>query len=211
MSTQKLAAPELESVDFEPMDRGSFVLKGAIAAAAVYGVSAVGPLVRGAFAQGSSGDIDILNYALTLEFLESAFYEMALKETKLSSEVKGIAETIAKDEAEHVTALEGTIKDLGGKAVKAPGVDFGEAFADEKTFLTTAITFEDLGVSAYNGAAPMIKSVDVLAAAGSIVQVEARHAAVVRFSNGESPSPMAFDEALDMDAVLKAAKPFITS
>lgn len=210
-STQNLAAPELASVEFEPMDRGAFVLKGAIAAAAVYGVSAVGPFVRSAFGQGSSGDVDILNYALTLEYLESAFYEMALKEAKLSGEVTGIAEILAKDESAHVDALSGTIEDLGGKPVKAPGVDFGDAFSSEDAFLTTSVTFEDLGVSAYNGAAPMIKSKELLATAGTIVQVEARHAAAVRFAAGEEPAPESFDEALDMDAVLKAAQPFITS
>ena len=65
-----------------------------------------------------------------------------------------------------MAALMSTIKDLGGTPVKAPGVDFGNSFADEKAFLKTAQTFEDLGVSAYNGAGPEIKSKDVLAAAG---------------------------------------------
>jgi len=64
-------------------------------------------------------------------------------------------------------------------------------------------------VSAYNGAAPMIKSKDVLAAAGTIVQIEARHAAAIRLAAGEDPSPEAFDQALEMQAVLDAVKPFI--
>ena len=87
-----------------------------------------------------------------------------------------------------------TIKQLGGKPVAAPGVDFGKAFANEESFLELAQTFEDTGVSAYNGAAPEIESTEVLAAAGSIVQVEARHAAAIRLLRGENPAPMGFDD-----------------
>ena len=100
--------------------------------------------------------------------------------------------------------------DLGGKPVKAPAVDFGD-LSTEKAFLKLAVTFEDTGVSAYNGAAPSIKSKEVLAAAGSIVQVEARHAAAVRLLAKEDPSPEAFDKTLSMDQVLKAVQPFVKS
>ncbi|MDQ3998220.1 MAG: ferritin-like domain-containing protein, partial [Gemmatimonadota bacterium] len=115
------------------------------------------------------------------------------------------------DENEHVKGLTATIRDLGGKPVKAPGVDFGKAFANQRSFLKTAQTFEDLGVSAYNGAAPQIESKDVLGAAGGIVQVEARHAAAIRLLRGRPITDGAFDRALDMRAVLRAAKPFIKS
>ncbi len=128
---------------------------------------------------------------------------------KLSGEVKDLATEIGAHETEHVDALTATIEDLGGKPVKAPGVDFGKAFADEAAFLELAQTFEDTGVSAYNGAAPMIESKDVLAAAGGIVQVEARHAAAIRLLRGESPAPEAFDMELSMDEVLKAVEPFV--
>ena len=139
-------------------------------------------------------------------------YDQAVKNTRgLSGEAMQIAETLRDNENEHVEALSSTIKDLGGKPVKAPGVDFGNAFASQRSFLKTAQTFEDLGVSAYNGAAPQIKSKDVLGAAGSIVQVEARHAAAIRFLRGQPITDGAFDKALEMPAVLKAAKPFIRS
>ncbi len=104
-----------------------------------------------------------------------------------------------------------TIKDLGGTPVKAPGVDFGNAFSSQKAFLKLAQTFEDTGVSAYNGAAPMIESTEVLGAAGSIVQVEARHAAAIRLMNGQPISDSGFDKPLEMQAVLGAVKPFVKS
>jgi hypothetical protein len=81
---------------------------------------------------------------------------------------------------------------------------------DQATFLKLAETFEDTGVAAYNGAAPMIKSKEVLGAAGSIVQVEARHAAAIRFLKGDNPTRGAFDPTLKKGQVLKAVKPFIT-
>ncbi len=209
MSTNEMVAPELASIEIKGMTRHAFMLRSTVAAGAVYGLSTVGPFVGRALAQDGGGDVDILNYALTLEYLEAAFYEMALKEVQFSGGNKKLVETLGKDEKEHVDALTATIKDLKGKPVAAPGVDFGKAFASEKSFLKLSQTVEDLGVSAYNGAAPQIKSKEVLGAAGSIVQVEARHAAAIRLLNGESPTIGAFDKPLDMPAVLEAVKPFI--
>jgi Ferritin-like domain len=210
MSDTKMAAPELAAVEVKGMTREAFMMRGAIAAGSVYGLSTVGPFVGQAFAQGGTSDLDIANFALTLEFLESAFYTMAVKNVSgLSSEVKEIATTLRDDENEHVDALTQLIKGAGGKPVKAPGVDFGNAFSSEKAFLKTAQTFEDLGVGAYNGAGPQIKDKKILASAGSIVQVEGRHAGAIRFLNGEKIAPSPFDKGLEMAAVLKAAKPFI--
>jgi rubrerythrin len=210
MSENIQAAPELASIEVETADRSAFLVKGALGVAAAYGALSVGPLLRSAFAQGSSGDIEILNFALTLEYLEAAFYDQASKEVSdLSGEVSEYVKTFGAEEQEHVDALAAAIEDLGGKPVKAPKVDFGEAFANQDSFLKTAVTFEDLGVSAYNGAAPMIESKELLATAGGIVQVEARHAAAVRFAAGESPAPDAFDPTLTTDEVLKAVQPFL--
>ena len=210
--TDMLAAPELAAIDIKGVTRESFILRGAVAAGAVYGLGAVGPFVGQALAQDGSGDVEILNFALTLEYLESAFYTQGLKRVGgLSGDAKALATTIRDNEAEHVTALMGTIKDLGGKPVKAPGVDFGNAFASQKSFLGLAQTFEDTGVSAYNGAAPRIESKEILAAAGSIVQVEARHAAAIRSLNGKPISDSGFDKALEMQDVLEAVKPFVKS
>ena len=122
-----------------------------------------------------------------------------------------LAGEIRDNEVEHVAALTKTIKSLGGKPVKAPGVDFGNAFANQESFLKLAQTFEDTGVSAYNGAGPSIESPEVLAAAGSIVQVEARHAAAIRSLNGNPITDGGFDKSLDMNAVLEAVQPFVKS
>ena len=212
MTHNTQASPELAAIEVENLDRSAFLMRGVLAAGAAYGALAVGPLVRSAFAQGSNADLEILNFALALEYLEAAFYDQAGKEVSgLSGEAAGYVKTFGGEEQEHVDALTATIKELGGKPVKAPGVDFGDAFSSIDTFLQTAITFEDLGVSAYNGAAPMIQSKDLLATAGGIVQVEARHAAAIRFAAGEPPAPEAFDPTMTTDEVLKAVQPFLAS
>jgi Ferritin-like domain len=212
MSQQKLAAPELAAIDVQGVSRQAFVMRGAIAAGSVYGLATVGPFVREALAQEGGGDVEVLNFALTLEYLEATFYTQGLKQVRgLAGGVKSLATEIRDNENEHVDALSQTIEDLGGMPVKAPGVDFGGAFASQKAFLQLAQTFEDTGVSAYNGAAPMIESAEVLGAAGSIVQVEARHAAAIRSLNGEPIADSGFDKPLEMQAVLDAVKPFVKS
>jgi len=211
MSDKNMKAPELANIEVQGLTRESFIMRGAIAAGSVYGLSTVGPFVGQALAQGD-GDVDILNFALTLEYLEAAFYTEALKQVSgLRAEVKELATTTRDDENEHVDAIAATVKKLGGKPAAKPGVDFGKAFASEKTFLTTAVVFEDLGVGAYNGAGPSIKSKEVLAAAGSIVQVEGRHAGAVRLLNGDKIAPSPFDKGIPMAEVLMKAKPFIKS
>ena len=211
MTENTKAAPELDKIQFEAINRSSFLMKGVLAAGATYGAFAAGPILRKAFAQsgGSEGDIEILNFALTLEYLEAAFYEQAQKEAKLSSEVADLAKLVGDHELEHVDGLTQAIEDLGGKPVKAPKVDFGDAFSSEDTFLQTGIVFEDLGVSAYNGAGPAIESKELLAVAGQIVQIEGRHAAAVRFAAGEEPAPDAFDPTMTVEEVTKAVEPFL--
>jgi rubrerythrin len=198
-------------IEIEPINRHAFILRGALAAGTVYGAGAVAPFVSEALAQGGGGDVDVLNFALTLEYLESAFYKEALRKAKLSGEAKKLATTISENENEHVAALTKAVKDLGGKPAAVPKVDFGNAFSSQKSFLKLAQTFEDTGVSAYNGAAPQIKSKQVLASAGSIVQVEARHASAIRALNGNPITDGAFDKPLTTAEVLKAVKPFVKS
>ena len=203
-----LTVPELEAVEIHGMNRGSFLLKSTLAVGAVYGAAAVSPFVQRAMAEDAMGDIDILNFALTLEFLEADFYKKGLA-ANLSAETKKLATLLGEHESAHVETLSGTIKDLGGTPVAEPTFKF--PFTDEASFLELAQTLEDTGVSAYNGAAPLIESKDVLGAAGSIVQVEARHAAAIRLLRKETPAPNAFDEAMDKAAVLAAVTPLIAA
>ena len=210
MSTHSLRAPELAQIQVHGTTRGAFLVRATLAAGAVVGASSVSPFVSKALAQSGGGDIDVLNYALTLEYLEGAYYQQGVKQTQgLSSDIKKLATELRDNELEHVDALKAAIKGAGGKPVDKPEVDFGGSFASEATFLKTANTFEDTGVSAYNGAAPMIQSPDVLGAAGSIVQVEARHAALIRLARNKPPSPLAFDKPSTMDEVVSAVTPFL--
>jgi hypothetical protein len=203
---------EAATIQVHGMTRESFLLRSTLAAGTAYGALSATPYITRALAQSGAGDIDIVNFALTLEYLEATFYTQAVKQVMgLSSDEMKLAKELRDDEDAHVDALIATVKKLGGKPAAKPTFDFGGAFASRGAFLKTANVLEDTGVSAYNGAAISITSVDVLGAAGSIVQVEARHAALIRLARGKSPAPLAFDKASEMDAVLKAVQPFIAA
>ena len=152
MSDQIMAQPELAGVnihaDSEDISRSEVILKGALAAGAIYGAVAVGPFVGRALAMAESGDVGILNFALTLEYLEAAFYKEAKSRAKASGDLKSLIELVGRDEEEHVGALTETIKKLGGKPVAEPKFDF--SYNGTAGFLKLAQTFEDTGVSAYN-------------------------------------------------------------
>jgi hypothetical protein len=200
------AAEELAAIDVDGgLSRSAFILRGAMTAGAVYGTTMVGPFVKQALAASGGGDVDVLNFALTLEYLESDFYRRS--RAGLGGSLSGLAKKFGDEEAAHVDAITAAIKKLGGKPVAKPAFKFPAI--SEKNFLKLAVTLEDTGVGAYNGAAPSIKSTEVLAAAGSIVQIEARHAAIVRSRAGQQPAPLAFDKALSKQQVLKAAGPFL--
>jgi hypothetical protein len=154
------------------------------------------------------GDIGILNYALTLEYLEMAFYEDVAK----SGLFKGSdLETIRKfgsEEAEHVTALTGFVKQMGGKPAPVPKTEF--PLKNAKSVLELAATVENLGAAAYLGQAPFIKGASVLAAALSIHSVEGRHAAALNTLLGKSIVPDgAFAVPAGAAEVLKSVEPFI--
>ncbi|MGI8458529.1 MAG: ferritin-like domain-containing protein [Propionibacteriaceae bacterium] len=161
-----------------------------------------------------TGPIDVLNYALTLEYLEAEFYRQGNGHDLLSGKAKTYLEAIQKDEEAHVVALKQTISSLGATPVGAPQVDFGSAYKSKSSYLETAYTFENLGVSAYLGAAPsLFKEKALLIAAASIFGVEARHAAILgnlAKKNAEGGVYMgAFETPATRAAVLKAASPFI--
>jgi rubrerythrin len=219
-TTPAESSPEVAAFRVEGHTRGAFMLRAALLAGGVYGAGAVSPAVRDAFAQSETSETDsdntktdiiVLNFALVLEYLESTYYDRGLREVSgLSSDAKELVTQLRDDEEAHVDALIETVEKLGGKRAQRPKFDFSSAYTDEKTFLQTANVLEDTGVSAYNGAAPMLSLTAVKAAAGSIVQVEARHAALIRLLRDEDPSPRAFDKASNQADVLEAIKPFIT-
>ena len=209
MTHSKLASPELAGVEVHGMSRASFILKGALAAGAVCGAGAVMPFVGQALG-ASSGDIDILNFALTLEYLETDFYANKAKTVGLSGAAKTLAATFAQQEQQHVDALAMAIKSLGGTPVTKPTFVFPAS--DQPSFLKLAYVLENTGVGAYNGAGPSLQSKALVAAAGSIVQVEARHAAAVGLLTGSAVTPDGgFDKPLSKPQVLAKAGPLIKS
>lgn len=206
MSTETHTPAEFAGVEIHGMTRASFILKGALATGAAYGLGAVSPFVGNALA--ASSDLDILNFALTLEYLESDFYKVKGKSVGLSGQAKALATSFGDEEAEHVTALSKAISSSGGKPVKKPSFVF--PVTNQKTFLGLAYVLENTGVGAYNGAGPALTNKQLLAAAGSIVQVEARHAASIAVLTGMKITPDgAFDKPLSTTKVLAAVKPLI--
>ena len=188
-------------------------------AALSLGALASAPLVlavasKEAFAAGLPQQIvDTLNFALTLEHIEDAFYRSALEKNFIPKEHEAVFQHIGLHESQHVAFLEGA---LGAAAVKRPEADFtaggkyADVFSNFETFLTLSQTFEDLGVAAYKGqAGNLIENGDILTAALQIHSVEARHAAAVRRIGGKKAWDSAFDEPMTKEAVLAAAKPFL--
>ncbi len=167
------------------------------------------------------GDLHILNYALTLEYLEAEFYKEVIASGIVTDrKVASIAKQFGETEQAHVDALKATIKKLGGTPVKAPKTKFQPTLDKGlMAVLETAADVENLGAAAYLGAAGAIKNRDVLAAALAIHSVEARHAAALNqllgrgFGgkgglNGTLPDG-AFGKGMDEKSVLAAVKPFL--
>jgi hypothetical protein len=206
MNSPDMASPELAAVEVRGISRASFILKGALSVGAVYGAGAIAPFVSTALA--STSDVGILNFALTLEYLETDFYQVKGKSVGLSGQAKALATSFGDEEAEHVAALTQAINQSGGKPVKKP--TFAFPVTNQAGFLNLAYVLENIGVGAYNGAGPSLSDKALLAAAGSIVQVEARHAASIAVLTGKSITPNgAFDKPLSMKQVLAKAGPLI--
>jgi hypothetical protein len=192
----------------EARTRGSLFKTGLGALAGVGVLGAVLPSIAGAREGGSkANDVKILNYALTLEYLEAAFYAEAVSMGGYSGSVLNFAQVVASHEATHVATLKSV---LGSKAVAKPSFDFKGTTKHWKSFLTTAKVLEDTGVAAYQGQAPLIHQNAVLGPAGAILAVEARHAAWVRDLLGAGktvkPAPAAFSDPMTMSEVLSAVK-----
>ena len=200
-------------------DRRSFLRwAGLVGVGAGFVIGGGAALASPAFAQtpeagaaSSTGDLGILNYALTLEYLEAEFYKQGIAAGKLSGRELDLITPIEAHEQAHVAAIMATITKLSGTPVMKPTIKFPDGtFGSRDKFLMTASTFEELGVGAYHGQVPLIKSGDVLGAAASIAGVESRHAAVLASLIGGKPIPNAFETPKDMATVLAAAKPFLS-
>ncbi len=170
-------------------------------------------IVKGKKSKGN--DAAILNYALTLEFLEAAFYAQANANIKfVDPNLAYFAQVTGAHEQAHVEALQSV---LGSAAISSPQFNFGAAVTDEATFAATAVVLEDTGVAAYAGQGTNILQSAVLVAALSIHSVEARHAAWARLLVGggapqslplqrtnKAPAPWAYDQAMTEKQTLRA-------
>ena len=182
-----------------------FVIGGGVLTAP----AAFGSTARAAAYEGT--DLDILNYALTLEYLESDFYATGLQAGLLSDRELEVVTPIGDHEKQHVTAVTAAVVAFGGTPVAKPKITYpAGTFASRESFLTSASMFEELGVTAYHGQVPLIKDADVLSSAASIAGVESRHAAVVASLIAGNPFPNAIEANASMDTVLAAVKPLIS-
>lgn len=186
--------------------------------AAVFGVLPNFGMAQAMTAELGEGDIGVLNYAYALEQLEAAFYTQVLgaEYKEMSDAERAVLTDLRDHEVAHRDFLK---KALADKAIGDLEVDFSTVdFTSRESVLGTAKVFEDLGVAAYNGAGKLIKNPDYLLAAGKIVSVEARHAAVIRdllqpnsvaFAGPEVVDKNGLDGALAPNDVLAAAGPFV--
>jgi rubrerythrin len=214
----------LSRVAKDPVSRRKFIALGGGSAAAAFLVacgsddSSTTTTVAGSMAGGDAvieeefgkGDVGILNYALTLEYLETAFYADVVKSGLFKGSDLATIRKFGSEEAEHVTALTAFVKKLGGKPAPKPKTEF--PLKSAKSVLELAGTVENLGAAAYLGQAANIKGAEVLAAALSIHSVEGRHAAALNTLLGESITPDgAFAVPAGAPEVLKSVEPFIVS
>jgi rubrerythrin len=166
--------------------RAGFFRRAALGSAALLAAS-----TTPASAAIDKRDEAILNYALTLEYVQDSFYSEVERLGTLSGALEKQAKTVAAHERAHVKAFREV---LGSRAVKRPRFDFRGATEDADRFRKTAVAFEDLAVAAYKAQAPLIQSRAYLVPALAIHSVEARHAAWIRRLAGEVPAADAFDE-----------------
>ena len=199
--------------------RGFLLGSAKLAGGAALAMTAIGvPTVRGfkgVVAQDApfADDVAVLNYALTLEHLEYAFYRDGLDFFLAEDFDEGVYDnlTLIRDhEGAHVTTLTDVIGSLGGTPVAEATYDFGYG-EDPLAFLEVAAALENTGVAAYDGAGQYLADPGLLTAAGGIVAVEARHASYLNELNGEIPFPDAFETPLTPDEVLAIAGPFIVA
>jgi hypothetical protein len=181
-----------------PTTRGR--LLRVLAAAGLIGSAALVSAGAADAADEPQGDVGILNYALTLEYLQAAFYTEVERIGAVTGEAAHLAQVVGGHERDHVRAL---LHVLGSKAVRRPAFDFRGATESQNAFVRTAVAFEDLGVAAYKGQAPRISSPAYLSFALAVHAVEARHAAWIRRIAGVLPAQSAFDPPATAGRVLE--------
>ena len=214
--------PAIETLRADPSSRKAFLRSlggGAAAASLTLALAACGEKKAGgnqvggagvATAAYGQGDAGILNFALSLEYLEADFYKQAVASGNLDGRALELAKRFGEQENSHVTTLEGTVRNLGGKPAPRPKASF--TLDNRQTILATMDQLEAIGAGAYLGQADRIQSREVLAAALSIHSVEARHAAVVSMMLGRPISPDGpFARPLTSVDVLSQIRPFVTA
>jgi hypothetical protein len=182
--------------DANPRSRREIVRRGTLILAGLAAGAGAGTFRRSASAAAAvaarpspAQDRAIFNFALLLEYLQAAFYTAAVKDAKLTGDIRAFAEVVSEHERAHVAYLR---KALGKHARPRPQFDFGDATRSEAAFLEAAVLLENTGVLAYNGQAANLTK-PALAAAAEIVSVEGRHAAWVSVLAGKAPAPRAAD------------------
>lgn len=224
------AADDAGAYDPTGTRRRELLRDAGVAGAAVFGVGALmSPLdafaaatssQKGAYSTSSSksirrgapnaNDVKIGNYALTLEYLEAAFYAAAVQQNYPDPDINQAAKVLAEHEQAHVDALK---KVLGKAAVKKPTINgdtVAKLLADQNTFIKTAAQIEPVGTAAYAGAGPYVRNLAIVKAALSIHSVEANHAAytasILKFKGIDSsadPVPNAFNPAYSFKKTIK--------
>jgi len=207
-----------ETAEAAGIDRRDLLRKGAIGAGGVVAGSAFFGILTPAEAaistkrKSKKNDVKILQFAMTLELLEAAFYREA-RENNVAGDDAALArfvQVVSAHEDDHVTLLRAA---LGKQRVSGLQFDFGNAVTDRDTFRKTSQVLEDTGVQAYLGQVANISQDPVLRTAGTIVTVEARHASWIRFllggGQGDSaaaslPAPRTLDRPLSERTILRA-------
>ncbi len=196
------------------LTRRTLVKGAALSIPAATALNLLGTRFAGAQASDFANDVEVLQYALTLEHLEAEFYRQANAAGLLSGKEADYLQRIGADEEAHVVAIWTTVEQLGAVPVPPPGVDFGQAFASRESLLDSAFTFENVGVSAYLGAAGFISDPAILQAAAGIFGVEARHAAILGSISGRQAEGGVYmgatETPLPRADVLAAVQPFLT-
>lgn len=154
-------------------------------------------------------DLEILNYALTLEHFEAAMYRQIVSSGRLTGDEQRYAQEFGAHEEAHVTALTTTIRSLGGTPVTAQARYNFPAFDTRNNIVRFLVTVEDLGAGAYLAAAPEIRNLDVLQAAVAIHNIEGEHASIWRRAARLTPVEAAFATPVRKADVLAAVTPFL--